>query len=92
MIYILKVYVYLINFCVSKSFYSITEDALLQKTFTNILYYCGNHSAYIIFHMTNLINVRLQFLKKDSFTGFFSQILLSVIGHLFARWPLDYFF
>ena len=92
MIYILKVYVYLINFCVSKSFYSITEDALLQKTFTNILYYCGNHSAYIIFHMTNLINVRLQFLKIDSFTGFFSQILLSVIGHLFARWPLDYFF
>ena len=76
----------------SKSFYSITEDALPQKAFTNILYYCGNHSAYIIFHMANLINVRLQFLKKDSFTGFFSQILLNVIGHLFARWPLDYFF
>ena len=71
MMYILKVYVYLINFCMSKSFYSITEDALPQKAFTNILYYCGNHSAYIIFHMANLINVRLQFLKKASFTRFF---------------------
>ena len=90
--YILKVYVYLINFCVSKSFYSITEDALLQKAFTNILYYCGNHSAYIIFHMANLINVRLHFLKRTLSPGFFSQILLNVIGHLFARWPLDYFF
>ena len=47
MMYVLKVYVYLINFCVSKSFYSITEDALLQKAFTNIIS-CSNYCVVVI--------------------------------------------
>ena len=36
MMYKLKFHVYLTNFCVSKLFYCITEDALLQKAFTGV--------------------------------------------------------
>ena len=43
------------NFCVSKSFYYGTDDALLQKAFTDILNCCDILFAYILFHMANLI-------------------------------------
>ena len=36
------------NFCVSKSFYYSTEDALLRKAFTDILNCCDIHFTYII--------------------------------------------
>ena len=44
------------NFCVSKSFYYSTEDALLRKAFTNILNCCNIHFTYILFDMASLLN------------------------------------
>ena len=35
------------NFCVSKSFYYKTDDALLRKAFTDILNRCDIHLTYI---------------------------------------------
>ena len=43
------------NFCVSKSFYYGTGDALLQKAFTDTLSYCNIHLTYILLHMANLL-------------------------------------
>ena len=42
------------NFCVSKSFYYSTDDALLRKAFTDILNCCDIHFTYIlkIFYIT----------------------------------------
>ena len=36
------------NFCVSKSFYYSTEDALLRKSFTDILNCCDIHFTYML--------------------------------------------
>ena len=52
--YILKILNYYFNFCVSKSFYYSTDDALLRKAFTDILNCCDIHSTYILLHMANL--------------------------------------
>ena len=43
------------NFCVSKSFYYSTDDALLRKSFTDILNY-DIHFTYILIHMANFLN------------------------------------
>ena len=37
------------NFCVSKSFYYSTDDALLRKAFTDILNCCDIHFTYILY-------------------------------------------
>ena len=54
--YILKNFDHHFNFCVSKSFYYRTDDALLRKGFTDILNCCNIHFTYILFHMANLLN------------------------------------
>ena len=46
--YILKIFNHHFNFCVSKSFYYSTDDALLRKAFTNILNCCDIHFTYIL--------------------------------------------
>ena len=45
------------NFCVSKSFYYSTDDALLRKAFTDILNCYDIHFTYILFHVANLLNI-----------------------------------
>ena len=44
------------NFCVSKSFYYSTDDALLRKAFTDILSCYDINFTYILLHMANLLN------------------------------------
>ena len=44
------------NFCINKSFYYSTDNALLWKAFTDILNSFDIHFTYILFHMTNLLN------------------------------------
>ena len=38
------------NFCVSKSLYYSTDDALLQNAFTDILNCCDIHFTYILLY------------------------------------------
>ena len=44
----IKYFKHLFNFCVSKSFFYSTDDALLQKAFTDILNCCDIHFTYIL--------------------------------------------
>ena len=56
------------NFCVSKSFYYSTDDALLRKAFIDILNCCDIHFTYILLHMVNLLNdFSMQFYRNISF-------------------------
>ena len=52
----IKYFNYYFNFCVSKSFYYSTGDALLRKAFTHILTCCDIHFTYILLHIANLLN------------------------------------
>ena len=46
--YILKIFNYYFNFCVSKLFSYSIDDTLLRKAFTDILICCDIHFTYIL--------------------------------------------
>ena len=83
------------NFCVSKSFYYSTDDALLRKAFTDILNCCDIHFTYILFPTSYFVHITqnrklemfLQYLKKKVSQLLFCFIVMQNI-QIFYRGPV----